>query len=73
MEIVNYILGFNFILSGIYCALIGFKLFKPKLEDSKKEKWNDWFNKYNLRLKVLSVPLLIFGVYLILNPNFIEF
>jgi hypothetical protein len=53
------------IFGGLYAALIGFKVVKPRVKLEDKEKMNIWFEKFGTIMKICGILMIVLGLFLL--------
>ena len=67
---VHYILYSVMIFGGLYTALIGFKVVKPKVKPEDQEKMDNWFQKFGTLMKISGIVVIVLGIFLLLTLIF---
>lgn len=66
-EILPYLFGTIAFLGGLYGFLYSFEIYTPKLStELQKEKHELWIKKFGKMMKILSIVIMFYGLYLLI-------
>jgi hypothetical protein len=69
-QYIPYVFGAISFFVGLYLFLLSFKIYQPKNKtDDQKERMEKWYQKFGTLMKVVSIILIINGLYDLIARN----